>query len=68
MPGQVHRRQVGTEAFVENAFEVGFDIFFVELRFGTVEEIGRRQLPWVADHDHLAATCDRADGIPDRNL
>ena len=64
MPGQIHGGQIGPHAFIQNAFQIGFDIFIILSRLCPVKEIGGRQLFRVTDHHHLFATGNGPDGIP----
>jgi len=68
MPGQIQSRQVGSKTFIENAFNLAFNIFIIDGRFRSLKESRRGQLLRIAHHHHLLATSDSTDYIPDCNL
>ena len=71
MPIQLQRRQTGRLSLVENTFQILFmigNLVVVRVIVDAAEEVGRRQLFGVADDDGLFPACDRADGVPGRDL
>src|SRR6185312_14465058 len=67
MPGQTMLRHAGTNTFLKNALQILVGIVLTSAR-ATVEEAGRRHLPWITGDDHLLTTGDGAYGIPGSDL
>ncbi len=51
VPGEVHRRKIGANAFVQNALQVSLDIRILYIRLGPVKERRRRKLFRISNHE-----------------
>ena len=69
VPRQVARGQAGTQALVEDAFQVAFhDVVVTVGTVAAAKEVGGWQLFRVAHHHHLLAAGHGTDGVPHRDL